>query len=350
MTFSAPRNASTTDPRTMALDIALLVASLLLILGCCAVFVNAVEQLGDSFNLHQGIVGSILAAVGTALPETIIPIIAIFFARGGHGHEIGIGAIAGAPFMLGTLAFFITGAAVIVFALLGRRKLAMTPDPECISRDLTFFLVFYGVAVATTFFHQLVLVKAIVAISLLLSYGIYLKWTINHECEGVDNVESLYLARFFKLPQNRFWIMCQVIFSLCMLVLGADYFIKYVQALSSACGVAPLVLSLIITPIATEMPEKLNSIIWVGKRKDTLALGNITGAMVFQSCFPVVFGMLFTSWDLRGITMLSAGLAIASALTIMLWVRIKKSLNPFILLSGGFFYAVLFGFMLFRAQ
>ena len=334
----------------MALDITFLVASLLLILGCCAVFVNAVEQLGDSFNLHQGIVGSILAAVGTALPETIIPIIAIFFAKGGHGHEIGIGAIAGAPFMLGTLAFFITGAAVIVFTLLGRRKLVMTPDPMCISRDLTFFLVFYSVAVATTFFHHLIIVKAVVAISLLLSYGIYLKWTINHECDGVDNVEPLYFTKFFRLPQTRFWIIFQVAFSLCILVLGAHYFITYVQALSSACGVAPLILSLIITPIATEMPEKLNSIIWVGKKKDTLALGNITGAMVFQSCFPVVFGMLFTSWDLRGATMVSAGLAISSALTIMLWVRIKKSLNPFILLSGGVFYACLFVFLVLKSS
>jgi cation:H+ antiporter len=330
----------------MAIDITFLAASLLLILGCCIVFVNAVEQLGDSFNLHQGIVGSILAAVGTALPETIIPIIAIFFARGGHGHEIGIGAIAGAPFMLGTLAFFITGAAVIVYSLLGKRKLAMTPDPVCIARDLTFFLIFYGVAVSTTFFHQLIVVKAIVAVCLLLSYGIYLKWTVSHECDGVADVDTLYFTRFFRLPQNRFWIICQVVFSLIMLVVGAHYFITYVQALSTACGVAPLILSLIITPIATEMPEKLNSIIWVGRKKDTLALGNITGAMVFQSCFPVVFGMLFTEWNLRGVTLVSAGLALVSALTVMLWVRIKKSLNPFILLGGGVFYAILFVYIL----
>jgi cation:H+ antiporter len=332
----------------MVLDITFLIASLLLILGCCVVFVNAVEQLGDSFNLHQGIVGSILAAVGTALPETIIPIIAIFFAKGGNGHEIGIGAIAGAPFMLGTLAFFITGAAVIVFSLLGKRKLVMTPDPVCLSRDLTFFLVFYSVAVSTTFFHEMILVKAIVAIGLLLSYGIYLKWTVSHECDAVDNVEPLYFTRFFRLPQNRFWIICQVVFSLCLLVVGAHFFISYVQALSLAFGVSPLILSLLITPIATEMPEKLNSIIWIGKKKDTLALGNITGAMVFQSCFPVVFGMLFTQWDLRGVTLVSAGLALASALTVLLWIRIKKTINPFILLAGGAFYACLFVFLVLK--
>ena len=99
----------------MILDCVFLAASLLAILASCVIFVNAVEKIGDSFNLHQGIVGSILAAVGTAMPETVIPLIAIFFVKGGQGQAIGIGAIAGAPFMLGTLAFFVTGAAVIVF-------------------------------------------------------------------------------------------------------------------------------------------------------------------------------------------------------------------------------------------
>jgi cation:H+ antiporter len=332
----------------MTLDIVFLVASLLLILGCCTVFVNAVEQLGDSFNLHQGIVGSILAAVGTALPETIIPIIAIFFAKGGHGAEIGIGAIAGAPFMLGTLAFFITGAAVIVYRLLGKREITMTVDRGNLSRDLTFFLAFYIPAVATTFVHENIAVKSIIAVCLLLSYGIYLRWTVKSECEDIGHVDELYLTRFAGIPTNRFWIIMQVVLSLVLLVVGAHVFIKYVQALSLSLGVSPLILSLLITPIATEMPEKLNSIIWIGKKKDTLALGNITGAMVFQSCFPVVFGMLFTQWDLRGVTLVSAALAIASASTILLWIRLKKTLNPFILLAGGVFYAVLFAYILTR--
>src|SRR5665647_3849985 len=33
---------------------------------------------------------------------------------------------------------------------------------------------------------------------------------------------------------------------------------------------------------------------WVRQEKDTLALGNITGAMVFQTCIPVAFGIAFT--------------------------------------------------------
>jgi len=93
----------------MIADIVFLFASLLAILVSCYIFVNAVECLGDAFNLHQGIVGSILAAIGTALPETIIPILAILFSRSAGSHDVGIGAIAGAPFMLSTLAFLSPG-------------------------------------------------------------------------------------------------------------------------------------------------------------------------------------------------------------------------------------------------
>ena len=60
----------------------------------------------------KGAVGSVLAAVGTALPETLLPLVAIVT---GHvsGEEIGIGAILGAPFMLTTLAMLVVGVAVL---------------------------------------------------------------------------------------------------------------------------------------------------------------------------------------------------------------------------------------------
>ena len=65
----------------------------------------------------KGAVGSVLAAVGTALPETIIPLIAILIQGGEAGDEVGIGAILGAPFMLSTLAIFVCGISVVIFAL-----------------------------------------------------------------------------------------------------------------------------------------------------------------------------------------------------------------------------------------
>src|SRR5665647_1433530 len=114
--------------RKSGFDILMTIVSLAVILLACSIFVNAIEWVGKKLNFHEGVVGSVFAAVGTALPETIIPIIAIVFATGEGADQIGIGAIAGAPFMLSTLTFFITGAAVIIYTLSGKRTLRMNVD------------------------------------------------------------------------------------------------------------------------------------------------------------------------------------------------------------------------------
>lgn len=324
----------------MLTDVILLVLSLGFILFACFIFTNAIEWFGKKLNLGQGVIGSVFAAIGTGLPETIIPIIAIIFYKGGKANEIGIGAIAGAPFMLGTLAFFVSGLAVIICSLIGRRTTKMLADIDVISRDLTFFIIIYGIAVLTSFIHTYVILKTGIAVVLLLSYIIYLKTTFSDEAGQVENVEQLYFTRFFKVKTSMFWIVTQLIIALMGIILGADLFVKYVESLADSLGIAPLILSMIITPIATELPEKLNSVIWIGHKKDTLALGNITGAMVFQSCFPVVFGIIFTPWNLTGITMLSAVLALTSAALNLAWIKVTKTMSPYILLGSGALYAV----------
>ncbi|WP_243157976.1 hypothetical protein [Aminipila terrae] len=161
----------------MIMDVIMLISSLALILFACFVFTNAIEWFGKKLNLGEGVVGSVLAAIGTALPETVIPIIAIIFYASEGADEIGIGAIAGAPFMLGTLAFFVVGTAVLVYSLLGRRSLKMNADVNIISRDLKYFIIIYGIAVLTSVIYTHMIIKGIIAVLLLFSYFIYLKNT-----------------------------------------------------------------------------------------------------------------------------------------------------------------------------
>jgi cation:H+ antiporter len=320
----------------------MLVLSLAFILLAASIFTNGVEVLGNKLKWHQGAVGSILAAVGTAMPETLIPIIAIMLYQDPKADEVGIGAIAGAPFMLGTLAFFVTGVAVVVYGLLGRRSFKMTIDPAVLKRDLVFFLCLYGAAVLATFVHETVVLKDAIGIALLLSYGWYVKCTLRSDGQVNEALEPLLMTRIFKVNPRFRWALFQVLAALAIMVLGAHMFVGYVTDLSLTLGVPALILSIIITPIATELPEKFNSVIWIGKKKDVLALGNLTGAMVFQSSFPVVFGVCFTHWDLmkdNGITMASAILALASAAMVLAWVKIKGNLNPYVLMTCGLFYA-----------
>ncbi len=329
----------------MILDVIILVASLGVILGACIVFTNGVEFVGHRFRLHQGAVGSILAAVGTGMPETVIPIIAILCYRSKASHDVGMGAIVGAPFMLSTLAMFMTGAAVFVYAALKRRTLKFRIHAEGLQYDMVCFLTMYAVALACTFVREIVWLRYSVAITLMLSYGMYVRHILKMEHHGMEDLEPLMLARILRVTPKGRWSILQVVLSLGIIVGGAHYFVGAVTSVSAALGMPAMILSVLITPIATELPEKLNSIIWVGKGKDVLALGNITGALVFQSSFPVVFGMLFTTWELRGATLLAGALALMSGLWMLLWLRLRRSMSPWTLLAGGAFYAVFIAYV-----
>src|SRR5262249_57677378 len=80
----------------------LLVVSFVVMVAGAAVFTNAVEWAGVRLGLGHGAVGSVLAAVATAMPESLIPIVAII-TGGRQANPIAVGAIVGAPFLLSTL-------------------------------------------------------------------------------------------------------------------------------------------------------------------------------------------------------------------------------------------------------
>jgi len=322
---------------------ALLLASLALILFACELFTNGVEWTGKKLDLSDGAVGSILAAVGTALPETSIPIIALI--AGKENSDIAVGAIAGAPFMLSTLTLFVAGAAYFWFSRRGKRGKGLNVDPKVLSRDLSFFLVVYTVAFITTFIpgHS---IRLAIAAGLALSYGFYIYLTLSQEGVKGGHIEELHLSRVFRVQTHSGSILLQVVISLTLIVTGAHFFVVAVEHVSGMLGVPALLLSLIITPVATELPEKMNSVLWIREGKDTLAIGNITGAMVFQSSFPVAIGVAFTPWALNGPTMASALIAITSAAVCLVTLKLKKTLPPASLMLGGVFYAAFMAYLL----
>lgn len=320
----------------MVENVLLLLLSLMIILAGAEVFTNSVEWLGKKLNLGAGAVGSIFAAVGTAMPETLIPVIAIVFDGRGGGHDVGIGAILGAPFMLATLAMFVTGIAAII-----KRKgnTPMKVIPGVMKRDMTFFMLVYAVAVTASFLPVRTL-KLIVAALLVCAYGFYIFLTLRSSIGGHDDEESLDSMYFARKSSNPplLLILLQLVVALGLIVGGANLFIGEVQIVAAALGMPVLILSLIITPIATELPEKFNSIIWVLRGKDTLALGNITGAMVFQSSLIPALGILLTEWKLEPIALFSAILAVSAILYLYIAIKCKSELKPAQLLLSGLFY------------
>jgi len=331
-----------------------LVLSVVGILVAAALFTNSIEMLGDRMNLGQGAVGSVLAAVGTALPETMIPIVAILGALilgvdPAASGEIGVGAILGAPFLLATLAAFVIGAAAIIYKDRRETGMRLNVDRRTVRRDMVFFFLCFGLAagvgVANSFFPVPFFIMVAVAVGLVVAYAVHVVRTVIAGGEGLEDVpDDLTLwpeSRFGEAPT---WaVVAQVLGSLVVMALGAHYFVEAVQSGSEAIGIPAGLIALVLAPLATELPEKFNSVIWLRDNKDTLAIGNITGAMVFQSTIPVSLGLVFTSWSLDYLNALSAGLALLGGALIIAMLLSKGGLRASFLLSGGLLYAVFLG-------
>jgi len=304
-------------------DVALLLVSFVVILAGAELFTNGIEWLGHKLGLGEGMVGSVLAAVGTALPETMIPIIAILFVATAEAKEVGIGAILGAPFMLSTAAMFVTGTAVLVFSRGGRRNTYLTVNRVILGRDLRFFLGVYIVAMALglPFFPKPEILRWAAGIGLIAAYVFYVYRTASDPKSGGDeSLNPLHFQRRVTVPQLRN-VLLQVFVALAAIVAGAHLFVHEIEVFAHEFGIPALVLSLIIAPLATELPEKFNSVLWIRKRKDTLAMGNISGAMVFQSCIPVAIGVVFTPWVLNEFAIASAVIAIAAGIMLQIYLR-----------------------------
>jgi cation:H+ antiporter len=330
-------------------SVLILIGSLFIILFSCEIFTNGIEWLGFRLGLAETATGSILAAVGTAMPETIIPLIAIFLGGTAQGAEIGEGAILGAPFMLGTLAMFVGGVAIWYGHRKGKRKDSLTLHKDHAERDLEFFMTMYLLALATgalSFFARFdrSLINYGVAAVLLSAYVIYMRRTLKDECKAQEGDRPpLYLSRAFGVAPTKgrlgfALIMLQVIAALLGIMIGARLFVNEVEQVSTSVGIPAMILAFLIAPIATELPEKFNSVIWYLRSKDTLALGNVTGAMVFQSSIPVSIGLLFTKWDLEPINIASIMIALVAAAWIYYNVRVNGKIRYTTLLTSGSLY------------
>ena len=331
----------------MTFTIIEMVLSLAAILGAAFVFTNAIEILGQRMNLGEGSVGSILAAVGTALPETMIPVVALVGAAlagegaGGAAGEIGIGAILGAPFLLATLAMFVVGVSVLGFRRRRENGTDIVIDKRVVGQDVGFFFVCFAIAAGAGIVALPTYVRVVVAILLVGAYAVYVWRTIKaggeSEEEGPNDLTLWPESRWGQAPT---WaVAAQVLGTLVVMGLGAHFFVQAVESASESIGIPAGLIALVLAPLATELPEKFNSIIWLRVDKDTLAFGNITGAMVFQSTLPVSLGLLFTRWELGFINIFSVILALAGgALLIALLLR-KGPLSGPLLLGGGVLYA-----------
>ena len=320
---------------------------LIVILIAAEVFTNALEHLGEKLKISEGVTGSLFAAVGTALPETSVPLLAIFAGTNDPhiNDEIGVGAILGAPLMLATLSISLM--ALSVWLRRGKNG-HLRPERNGLIRDLNFFILAFVVATLAMFVpHEARAMRIGLSFGMVLIYFIYIMLTIRaskalvSEGHGTEADTPMFLCRL-GLPNNSIVIFVQLGLGLALLLVGAKGFIDGVHEAAEIIGISTLLLSLLIIPIATELPEKVNSILWIRRGKDTLAFGNITGAMVFQGTLLPAIGIMLTPWEPRLEVLAGVIITLLAAIWLRLMIARGQLRVWHLWVNGGMYVTYLF--------
>jgi cation:H+ antiporter len=309
----------------------LLLTCAVVIYLACEWFVNAVEWLGVRLKVGPLAVGTVLAAAGTALPESVVTLVAVLFGGGKNGDDIGVGAALGGPLVVGTIAYAVTGAMILLRKHRGTGvKSVAAPRPEHghlsnaldgtdtrrLARDQTWFLAIFVVKVALGLVAFAV--KPWLGVLFFVAYAVYF-W--RETSGGGDHAsgEDLQPLRLQpRRPSPSTWaVLAQTFATLVVIFLASQLFVRQLEWAGPALGLSPVVVALLLSPVATELPEIMNAIIWVRQGKTPLALANISGAMMIQATVPSGIGLLGTPW-MFDTPLLLAGAATLLAVTYLL--------------------------------
>ncbi|GHE69414.1 hypothetical protein GCM10014715_24110 [Streptomyces spiralis] len=323
----------------------------------CEWFVNAVEWLGERLNVGKMAVGTILAAFGTALPESVVTLVAVTTGGTEEAKNIGVGAAMGGPLALATVAYGVTGAML----LLKRRKehvrvpalagmpssvpdedvdtlaLGSEKDMKRLAKDQKWFLPIFVVKVALGLVAFAF--KPVLGLLFFAAYAVYFWREIRGgQDEDGEEVELEPLKFQPKAASPATWaVIAQTLLTLVVIFFASQLFVKQLDAIGPMIGLSASVTALLLSPIATELPEIMNAVIWVRQGKTQLALANISGAMMIQATVPSGLGLLFTKWHFDGALLWSGLITMAAIVYLLLTMRAHKLTPARLAVAAGFY-------------
>lgn len=298
-------------------------ASAAVIYIACGYFVNGIEWAGRKTGISETATGTILAAFGTALPEAAVTFVAVTFGDASQ-KDIGVGAALGGPLVLATISYAVVGFMLWRCAKkLNRNSHHLQTDQQRLSRDQAWFMLIFIVKLAlglVTFTY-----KPWCGVVFLSAYAAYV-WremlSTTSVAEEKAELEPLSLCPRRAVPPFSL-VLLQTLAALCVIGIASHLFVGQVEAIGTGFGLAPQLVALLLSPVATELPETMNAIIWVRQGKERLALANISGAMMIQATVPSALGLFFTPW------LLTPPLLLAGAITTLsiaiLWHMFRRA-------------------------
>ena len=272
----------------------------------CEYFVNGVEWAACRMNVGATATGTLLAAFGTALPESAITLMAVAFGASPESKSIGVGAALGGPLVLATVSYAVVGIMLLCCAKkLKRADTHVQVNQKRLSEDqLWFFVIFaFKVLLGLVIFTG----KAWMGVLFLLAYALYIRKEMRHADEVCEVLEPLKLRPNMAAPTTP-WIALQTLGAMIVIGFASHFFVAELESAGEILGLSPQLVALLFSPLATELPETMNAIIWLRQGKENLALANISGAMMIQATVPSALGLFFTSWHFDPPLILAGGL------------------------------------------
>ena len=307
----------------------LLLGSAVAIYLSCELFVNAVEHLGRLLRVGTLAIGTVLAAVGTALPESVVTGIAVTI---GDEDEIGTGAALGGPLALATVAYAVVG----VVLLLRRQRLPRVRTERLVRDQLLFLGLF---ALAVTLGLVTLSWKPWLGLLFFAAYVGYVVAELRGGAHDDDELEVEPLRLTGSADPRLLPVVAQTLATLAVVFVASQVFVSKLSWAGEELGVAPALVALVLAPVATELPEITNALIWVRQGKAQLALSNISGSMMVQVTVPSGLALVFTPWEL-GRPLLLAAAVTAAAVVHLAWAIRRGRLSAGALTATSLGYAV----------
>lgn len=321
---------------SIAVSIALLLLSAGAIYLACEYFVNGIEWVGRKTGVAETAVGSILAAFGTALPESAVTFIAVVFGKDDASKSIGVGAALGGPLVLATIAYAVVGAALL-YANPKAARLQIDLNAARLSRDQGWFLLIFVLKLALGFL--VFAAKPWLGVLFLLAYAAYFWTEMRREEAGESEALEPLKLQAKAIDPSLAAAVLQTSLALAAIFAASHLFVGQLGAIGPWLGISPAIVALFLSPIATELPEIMNAIIWIKQGKHRLALANISGAMMIQATIPSALGLFFTPWLFDSVLGLAGIITLCSVLGLFILLR-RKALTPLRLVMFGGFYLV----------
>jgi cation:H+ antiporter len=322
---------------------AALLASAGFVYWACEFFVNGVEWVGRKAGISQNAVGTVLAAFGTALPESVVTFVAVVLGHDAAARNIGVGAALGGPLVLATIAYPVVG----VMLLLTRYQSPREPidlNWQRLSRDQGWFLLIFICKIALGFVAFAI--KPWLGWLFLAAYAAYTWTEMRHEsAASVGDLEPLKFQRKSTNPSLVIAVL-QTVVALGAIFAASQVFVNQLAIVGPWLGIPSTVVALLLSPIATELPETMNAIIWIRQGKHRLALANISGAMMIQATVPTALGLFFTPWLFDHALALAAAITCLAVIGLLLLLK-RNALTPLRLsLFAGFYLVFALGILI----